>query len=67
MILEEVLMKKCIKTTISRAKLYERNYTRDSIEKVEYDKEVEVRVQYNSLIKVLTSMYLDSHKEKIEI
>lgn len=56
-------MKKCIKTTISRVKLYERNYTRDSIEKVEYDKEVEARVQYNSLIKVLTSMHLDSYKE----
>ena len=57
-------MKECIKTTISRAKLYERNYTRDSIEKIKYDKEVEVRLKYNSLVKVLTSMYLDSHNKK---
>lgn len=28
-------MKEYIKTTISRNKLYERNYTRDSIEKIE--------------------------------
>ena len=34
---EEKLMKECIKTTISREKLYERNYTRDSIEKIKYD------------------------------
>ena len=27
-------MKEYIKTTISRTKLYERNYTRDSIEKI---------------------------------
>lgn len=30
-------MKECIKTTISREKLYEMNYTRDSIEKIKYD------------------------------
>lgn len=55
-------MKECIKTTISREKLYERNYTRDSIEKIKYDWEENSRKKYNSLVKVLASMYLDSPK-----
>lgn len=55
-------MKECIKTTISRDKLYERNYKRDSIEKIKYDKEVNSRIKYNSLVKVLAYMYLDSPK-----
>ena len=55
-------MKECIKTTISRDKLYERNYTRDSIEKIKYNQEVNSRIKYNSLVKVLASMYLDSPK-----
>lgn len=55
-------MKECIKTTISRAKLYERDYTRDSIEKIKYNQEVNSRIKYNSLVKVLASMYLDSPK-----
>ena len=55
-------MKECIKTTISREKLYERNYTRDSAEKIKYNQEVNSRIKYNSLVKVLASMYLDSPK-----
>lgn len=55
-------MKECIKTTISREKLYEMNYTRDSIEKIKYDWEENSRKKYNSLVKVLASMYLDSPK-----
>ena len=55
-------MKECIKTTISREKLYERNYTRDSIEKIKYDWEENSTKKYNSLVKVLASMYLDSPK-----
>ena len=49
---EENLMKECIKTTISREKLYERNYTRDSAEKINYNQEVNSRIKYNSLDKL---------------
>lgn len=59
---EENLMKECIKTTISREKLYEGNYKRDSIEKIKYNQKVNSRIKYNSLVKVLASMYLDSPK-----
>jgi len=62
---EENLMKECIKTTISREKLYERNYTRDSAEKIKYNQEVNSRIKYNSLVKVLASMYLDSPKGEV--
>lgn len=62
---EENLMKECIKTTISREKLYERNYTRDSVEKIKYNQEVNSSIKYNSLVKVLASMYLDSPKEGV--
>lgn len=58
-------MKECIKTTISREKLYERNYTRDSIEKIKYDWEENSRKKYNSLVKVLASMYLDYPKGEV--
>ncbi|EEH97079.2 hypothetical protein CSBG_00705 [Clostridium sp. 7_2_43FAA] len=58
-------MKECIKTTISREKLYERNYTRDSAEKIKYNQEVNSRIKYNSLVKVLASMYLDSPKGEV--
>ena len=62
---EENLMKECIKTTISREKLYERNYTRDSAEKIKYNQEVNSRIKYNSLVKVIASMYLDSPKGEV--
>ena len=58
-------MKECIKTTISREKLYERNYARDSVEKIKYNQEVNSRIKYNSLVKVLASMYLDSPREGV--
>lgn len=58
-------MKECIKTTISREKLYERNYTRDSAEKIKYNQEVNSRIKYNSLVKVLASMYLASPKGEV--
>ena len=62
---DENIMKECIKTTISREKLYERNYTRDSAEKIKYNQEVNSRIKYNSLVKVLASMYLDSPKGEV--
>ena len=62
---EENLMKECIKTTISREKLYERNYIRDSVEKIKYDREANSRIKYNSLVKVLASMYLDYPKGEV--
>lgn len=62
---EENLMKECIKTTINKEKLYERNYKRDSIEKIKYNEEANSRIKYNSLVKVLASMYLDSSKGEV--
>lgn len=59
------LMKECVKTTISREKLYERNYIRDSVEKIKYDGEANSRIKYNSLVKVLASIYLDSPKGEV--
>ena len=48
-----------------KEKLYERNYTRDSAEKINYNQEVNSRIKYNSLVKVLASMYLDSPKGEV--
>ena len=62
---EENLMKECVKTTISREKLYERNYIRDSVEKIKYNQDVNSRIKYNSLVKVLASMYLDYPKGEV--
>lgn len=51
-------MAEYVKTTISRTKLYQRNYTRDSIEKIEdEDKEVTYSNKYKALIEILTSKY----------
>lgn len=60
-------MKKYIKTTISRDKLYDRNYSRDSIEDVILDEKVKSRIKYDSLVKVLTSKYLDSQENRVKI
>ncbi|WP_346962252.1 hypothetical protein [Clostridium sp.] len=60
-------MKKCIKTTISREKLYDRNYSRDSIEDVIIDEKVNSRIKYDSLFKLLTSKYLDSQENGVKI
>lgn len=50
-----------IKTTISRNKLYERNYTRDSIEIIEgKDKEVLHSINYKALIDILTHKYSEN-------
>lgn len=50
-----------IKTTISRNKLYERNYTRDSIEIIEgKDKEVLHSINYKALIDILTQKYSEN-------
>lgn len=50
-----------IKTTISRKKLYEKNYTRDSIEIIEgSDDEVLNSINYKSLIDILTLRYSEN-------
>lgn len=50
-------MKEYIKTTISRNKLYERNYTRDSIEKIELKTIEKInRKTDRALIDILTKM-----------
>lgn len=55
-------MKEYIKTTISRTKLYERNYTRDSIEKIrlEENKDFNNSSIYKAIIDILTQKYLDN-------
>ena len=54
-------MKEHIKTTISRAKLYERNYTRDSIEKIKLENiNISNNNGYKILIDILTQKYLDN-------
>ena len=54
-------MKEYIKTTISRTKLYERNYTRDSIEKIKLENiNISNNNGYKILIDILTKKYLDN-------
>ena len=54
-------MREYVKTTISRKKLYERNYTRDSIEKIKVDdKEVLNSSSYGALIDILTQKYSEN-------
>ena len=54
-------MKGYIKTTISRTKLYERNYTRDSIEKIKLENiNISNNNGYKILIDILTQKYLDN-------
>lgn len=51
-------MAEYIKTSISRAKLYDRNYTRDSVEKIEEEgDETTYTDKYKALIEIVTSMY----------
>lgn len=58
-------MKEYIKTTISRDKLYEKNYTRDSIEKIELTTIDKINNKMDkALIEILTKMY--SEKFNIE-
>lgn len=53
-------MAEYVKTTISRAKLYQRNYTRDSSENIgDEDKEVTYSDKYKALIEILTSKYIN--------
>ncbi|MZI82922.1 hypothetical protein GT646_18950 [Clostridium butyricum] len=53
-------MKKNLRTTISREKLYERNYTRDSIEEVDQGNDtVDINCRYKTIINILTKKYLE--------
>lgn len=53
-------MKKNLRTTISREKLYERNYTRDSIEEVDQGNDtVDINWRYKTIINILTKKYLE--------
>lgn len=53
-------MAEYIKTVISRAKLYDRNYTRDSVEKIEEEgDEATYADKYKALIEIVTSMYIN--------
>ena len=54
-------MNEYIKTTISRTKLYERNYTRDFIEKIKLENSsISNNNGYKTLIDILTQKYLDN-------
>lgn len=55
-------MEEYIKTTISRTKLYERDYNRDSIEKIILEKSRDFNNSsiYEVLIDILTQKYLDN-------
>ena len=56
-------MLKNMKTTISREKLYERNYTRDSIEEINReDDDVDISSGYKTIISILTNKYLEMNK-----
>lgn len=59
---EEYKMEEYIKTKISRTKLYERDYNRDSIEKIilEESQDFNNISIYNVLIDILTQKYLDN-------
>lgn len=55
-------MQEYIKTTISREKLYNRNYSRDAIEKIEYeDNVITYADKYKALIEILTSKYINKY------
>ncbi|WP_294154981.1 hypothetical protein [uncultured Clostridium sp.] len=54
-------MEKNLKTTISREKLYERNYTRDSIEELDREENtVDINSGYKTIINILTKKYLET-------
>lgn len=55
-------MKQYAKTTISRQKLYERNYTRDSIEIIKDVEKLEIVDRYKALVGILTQKYEDDKK-----
>lgn len=53
-------MNEYVKTTISRKKLYDRNYTRDTIEKIEgADNETITVDKYKALVEILTFKYIN--------
>lgn len=54
-------MDKSLKTSISRQKLYERNYTRDSMEELHReDENLDVSSCYKTIINILTKKYLET-------
>ncbi len=54
-------MSEYIKTSISRKKLYERNYTRDTVTKViEENEETHKDTSYSALIEILTMKYCEN-------
>lgn len=55
-------MENNLKTTISREKLYERNYTRDSIEELDREENnVDINSGYKTIINILTRKYLEAN------
>lgn len=55
-------MMECIKTTISREKLYNRNFTRDSLEKIKIkDKDVVKVDKHKALINIFTLKYIENN------
>lgn len=59
---ERIFVNKNLKTTISREKLYERNYTRDSIEELnKEDTDIASSSRYKTIINILTKKYLETN------
>ena len=57
----EVLLSEYLKTSISRKKLYERNYTKDTVTKViEENEETHKDTSYRTLIEILTMKYCEN-------
>lgn len=57
-------MQEYTKTTISRKKLYSRNYSRDTIEKIESeDNVITYAEKYKALIEILTSKYISKFND----
>ncbi|MGG7175682.1 hypothetical protein ACQPV1_20615 [Clostridium neonatale] len=53
-------MAEYVKTSISREKLYERNYTKDTVTKViEENEEIHENTSYRALIEILTMKYCE--------
>ena len=55
-------MEKYIKTTISRQKLYKRNYNSDTREIIKYNEKIDRVDKYKALVGILAQKYEDNKK-----
>lgn len=57
-----VPMEQYIKTTISRQKLYKRNYNSDTREIIKHNEKIDIVDKYKALVGILTQKYEDNKK-----